>query len=77
MNTRLKEIEAELRRFYDTDNDAPRLIRELLSRFPYPRKEGGGDDDLVTESERRRYESQIADLEEEISDLEDRIDELS
>jgi hypothetical protein len=39
MNTeqRINEIREELRKLYQNDNDAPRLIKEMLKEFPSPR----------------------------------------
>ena len=34
---RIKEIREELRKLYNHDNDAPRLIKEMLKEFPHPR----------------------------------------
>jgi hypothetical protein len=34
---RIKEIKEELRQLYQSDNDAPRLIQEMLKEFPWPR----------------------------------------
>lgn len=34
---RIAEIREELREIYKSDNDAPRLIQEMLKEFPHPR----------------------------------------
>ena len=34
---RIKEIREELRKLYQNDNDAPRLIQEMLREFTFPR----------------------------------------
>jgi hypothetical protein len=34
---RIQEIKAELRILFESDNDAPRLIAEMLKEFPNPR----------------------------------------
>lgn len=34
---RIAEIQEELRNLYQTDNDAPRLIAEMLEEFTHPR----------------------------------------
>lgn len=37
--TRIEEIAEELRQLYNNDNYAPRLIKEMLEEFVYPRGE--------------------------------------
>lgn len=75
MNTqqRIDSIAEELRVIYNTTNEGPRLIAEMVEReFPESAARLGGPEKIAElEEDITTYKARISDLRDEVSDLED------